>query len=245
MTLSLTSFDYENLLHFAPMITASIPHVRSTVLQQMAHTFGFTHSVFWRFNDQHQLCDPITHQLPDTFITQYMDVFHHMDTLHPIHHLERYRNKPCASLLEGHIQKVYDGSPYQTQYLQRYHFHDQMTVLILHHQRPVGVIMVFQPTHLPPFHDLDRQRLQHIAQLTAPCVSLCQDTTVAPNTNPTHAPKLTAREKEIVQLVKKGYTNARISQELFISINTVKKHLAHIFDKCKVSNRVHLLQIVS
>jgi len=49
---------------------------------------------------------------------------------------------------------------------------------------------------------------------------------------------LTRREKEIMKLVAKGCTNKQIAAKLFISEQTVKKHLKNIFCKLKVRNRV-------
>jgi PAS domain S-box-containing protein len=52
--------------------------------------------------------------------------------------------------------------------------------------------------------------------------------------------KLTRKEKEIAKYVMKGFSNKRISSELFISENTVKTHLANLFNKLSVSNRLEL-----
>jgi PAS domain S-box-containing protein len=52
--------------------------------------------------------------------------------------------------------------------------------------------------------------------------------------------KLTRKEKEIAKFVMKGFSNKRISNELFISENTVKTHLANLFNKLSVSNRLEL-----
>ena len=51
---------------------------------------------------------------------------------------------------------------------------------------------------------------------------------------------LTARESEVLQLVAKGKTNKDISQDLFISENTVKNHLKNILQKLQLDNRVQL-----
>lgn len=48
---------------------------------------------------------------------------------------------------------------------------------------------------------------------------------------------LSQREFELVQLLRTGKTNKEIAEELYISINTVKTHLQHLFDKLNVNNR--------
>lgn len=49
--------------------------------------------------------------------------------------------------------------------------------------------------------------------------------------------ELTRQERRVLALVAKGSRNAKIAQELFISIRTVENHLYHIFDKLQVSSR--------
>jgi DNA-binding NarL/FixJ family response regulator len=56
---------------------------------------------------------------------------------------------------------------------------------------------------------------------------------------------LTQREIEIVQAVMAGYSNKRIAEKSSISQNTVKSHLAHIFNKMGASNRVELVQFAA
>lgn len=49
--------------------------------------------------------------------------------------------------------------------------------------------------------------------------------------------ELTKREKEIGFMVLNGYSNAMLSEELYISEATVKKHLSHIYEKTKTCRR--------
>lgn len=51
---------------------------------------------------------------------------------------------------------------------------------------------------------------------------------------------LSAREAEIARLVADGLTNAEIAGHLFLSLPTIKTHLARIFDKLGVTSRVQL-----
>lgn len=49
---------------------------------------------------------------------------------------------------------------------------------------------------------------------------------------------LTNAEKKVATLLRNGYTNMNISEELNISINTVKTHIKHIYEKLKVKDRL-------
>jgi NarL family two-component system response regulator LiaR len=51
------------------------------------------------------------------------------------------------------------------------------------------------------------------------------------------AETLTAREIEVLQLLAFGHTNKDIAEQLFISPDTVKTHLEHIFEKLGTSDR--------
>jgi LuxR family transcriptional regulator, maltose regulon positive regulatory protein len=48
---------------------------------------------------------------------------------------------------------------------------------------------------------------------------------------------LTARELEVLQLLAAGASNRVIAEQLVVTLETVKKHLSHLFDKLGVANR--------
>lgn len=51
---------------------------------------------------------------------------------------------------------------------------------------------------------------------------------------------LTPAERRVIDLVIAGCTNAEVSQRLFVSINTVRTHLSHVYTKLGVANRTEL-----
>jgi transcriptional regulator, luxR family protein len=55
---------------------------------------------------------------------------------------------------------------------------------------------------------------------------------------------LTSKEKEICELVYKGFTNQDISENMGISIRTVKAHMSSIFEKVGVKDRVNLVLLI-
>ncbi len=54
--------------------------------------------------------------------------------------------------------------------------------------------------------------------------------------------RLTAREKEVLKLIGEGNTNREISENLFISINTVNRHRSNIMDKLEMHNKSQLIR---
>ena len=45
------------------------------------------------------------------------------------------------------------------------------------------------------------------------------------------------RELEVLNLIQNGYSNSQIGKHLFLSENTIKTHIKHIYKKMSVSNR--------
>jgi DNA-binding NarL/FixJ family response regulator len=54
---------------------------------------------------------------------------------------------------------------------------------------------------------------------------------------------LTAREREILQLIAEGLTNAAISARLFISVNTVRNHVQNVLAKLGVHSKLEALSV--
>jgi two-component system, NarL family, response regulator NreC len=53
---------------------------------------------------------------------------------------------------------------------------------------------------------------------------------------------LSAREREVLQLIAEGYSNAQIASQLILSVKTVEAHKAHIMDKLGLKGRNELLK---
>jgi DNA-binding NarL/FixJ family response regulator len=53
--------------------------------------------------------------------------------------------------------------------------------------------------------------------------------------------ELTPREVEIMQLLARGLSNSEIAEQLFLSANTVRTHVAHVLDKIGARDRVQAI----
>lgn len=54
----------------------------------------------------------------------------------------------------------------------------------------------------------------------------------------TTTPRLTKREREVLLLIAGGHSSQHVAESLFVSKRTVDFHLANIFEKLKVENRI-------
>ena len=61
--------------------------------------------------------------------------------------------------------------------------------------------------------------------------------TVGVQPSPQPAVPLSRREREVLERIALGRTNQQIADELFISLYTVVRHVANIFDKTGSANR--------
>jgi len=52
---------------------------------------------------------------------------------------------------------------------------------------------------------------------------------------------LSEREREVLELLARGYTNQEIASRLFVSVRTVESHRAHILNKLRLSTRADLV----
>lgn len=50
-------------------------------------------------------------------------------------------------------------------------------------------------------------------------------------------PQLTAREREVLQLIAEGRQNAAIAEQLHLSLKTVRNHVSNVFTKLRVADR--------
>ena len=53
---------------------------------------------------------------------------------------------------------------------------------------------------------------------------------------------ISKREHEVLELMAQGHSNQEIAEKLFVSVNTVKTHLANLFLKLEASRRTQAVQ---
>ncbi|HEX8918746.1 MAG TPA: LuxR C-terminal-related transcriptional regulator, partial [Chloroflexota bacterium] len=75
--------------------------------------------------------------------------------------------------------------------------------------------------------------------------ALQENTHQGPGRESTHEGILSAREREVLQLIAEGLSNKQIAHELIIAESTVRYHLTSVFNKLGVDNRTHALSVAA
>ena len=76
------------------------------------------------------------------------------------------------------------------------------------------------------------------SQIARKVVAAFQQKQAAANSDNNKLELLSTREKEILELLSRGLMYKEIASQLFLSPETVRKHVYHIYEKLHVSNRV-------
>jgi len=78
--------------------------------------------------------------------------------------------------------------------------------------------------------------------IAARTLKLLRDPNCFQNINGYQDFALTTREIEVLELLSKGLKYSAIADTLFLSVNTIRKHIENIYDKLQVHNKLEAIQ---
>lgn len=113
-------------------------------------------------------------------------------------------------------------------------------IVLIKDRKNLGIVSLFRSEYWGDFDEKEVFILDilksHLANMVINCMFVGE--------KPIHIDNelLTAREKEITELILKGYTNEEIADTLYITVSTTKKHVYNIFNKYGVNNRMSLIK---
>lgn len=118
---------------------------------------------------------------------------------------------------------------------------------IAYNNQAYGALSLFKEEKDGDFTDTDIQILEiineHLSLRFYQCNGRSASKLNSSGTNQiTNKYKLTEKELEIINLVKAGHTRDSLPELLFISNNTLKKHLYNIYRKLRISKYEELIQ---
>jgi len=211
-----------------------IEDYRSQVLQLFDQVFHLERSIFWLCNEKGEITQPLILNQNESDIEFYQKHYMSQDYLLPINVKDRIISKNTLNLQDIVTTSEYENSAYYNEFLKtRGAYHEMGMYLKFDGKLIGGISFIGEKGHTSFLNDT----ILYLELLAYNIALQCK--LLQPNISKN---LLTKSEKTICELIGKGYSNSIIAQTLFVSENTVKKHVQNIYKKLNVNNRVSLLK---
>lgn len=177
--------------------------------------------------------------MPTEQIDRYKRSFGRCDPLHPSKYLTDSRDLVNLDSLA----RTPDATSYVTGFLNAQDLQHELQLFLRDASgRIFAGIGLFRDEQKGPFRSSEMELLRRVHPL-AECTLRAHfdevdETVVEPWRTAFH---LTAREIDVLELIRRGASNAFVAQSLGIKLSTVKVHVFNIFSKTGVSSRTELL----
>ncbi|OMQ22442.1 helix-turn-helix domain-containing protein [Serratia oryzae] len=197
----------------------------SSCLNTIAHLIPVSAAVFYLVDPDLQPDHYILHGISDHTHQQYLNHFQQFDPHRPANFHQQ------ESTVVGMSPAAFaNNSHYYHDFMLPNQMRDMTEIFIRQRKRIIAGVSLIRDT---PFTEPERSRLRAIM----PLIELATRD-LLPDAE---TPLLTAKEQEIVNMVREGASNKRIALKLGISLSTVKTHMRNIFAKTAVVSRTELV----
>ena len=230
--------DYERILRLLEDCGSarSLGSFRETVLEGLARHLGYRNATFFVgatpaavFADP----EPVTTGRPSRMVPAYVEMFNQLD---PFARLARRSPHPSAAPLSldsfTHLRHP-DHREYLDRFLFRHGIHAKVVIPLRNQVMAGGIGLLAEEAGT--FGPSDMARAMAVMPHLANFFMLH---TVSGDALPISG--LTVRQTEIARMAVNGTTNRQIAQALFITVDTVKKHLTSVYDAVGCTNRTEL-----
>lgn len=246
MTFAIT--DYQKILHFID--GSLLDHKQIQPL--LSELFQFHHSLIWYTDNNCEMQNLKFHNFNQQLIFDYEQTHSINDVMHPRKHLPNLNISKESVYRIGEVttSKKLSKCSYH-QFIKRHEIIDQMVMYFATETTIYAGVGFIRFKGEEFFTEKDKAVLQtlstHMQYLVINSMRIKETGTVSLLVDSNSKPKslLSSRELEIYGLIAKGYSNIEIADQLFITVNTVKKHLKNMYEKQQVNSRTALIYKLS
>jgi DNA-binding CsgD family transcriptional regulator len=237
--------DYKKVLSFVNDISSSETNLEKSVLNLFEYYFGFERSNFWIFDENHNVTDSISLNIDRFIIDDYLTNYYDMDILTPKGVSPNIDKQNVFHNIDLISNQQYEKSEFYIRFMSKYQFYYDLGVFLFDGTKLWGIIDFVRSKEEKPFTRMECNSLEIIGRfitqkLRENHLILNGSTNFSDSKKMNSLQFLTQKEKEVLELAKRGYANWEIASELYISVNTVKKHMQQLYRKFNVNNRTSL-----
>lgn len=216
-------------------MNTNLDRYRMDVLQILYNAFNYSTSLFWVMDNNDKLADPIMLNINLQALNEYQYYFHKLDFLHP----QNLEKKKRVQKLDDVISpNSYLQTEYYNAFMKKNLYLDEMGIYFEFKGELVGVIGLIKNNGEEKFTTLDCMKINYLVKQIESGLNIQLMMNSRRNKNESI---LTDREKEIINYLERGKKNIEIANLLYVSTNTIKKHLQNLYRKFDVGSRTELL----
>ena len=220
-------------------------------LKELNQIIPFYAANFFLYDEQKELIeDPICYNIDNRVLQDYNDYYWQLDD---IKKLAFDQAEPIISTeLMDYTSWV--KTEYFNDFLAKNRLYYSCGIDIHAENRLLGTISLFRNKNNDNFSPADTVYLKILAKHSSNHLKKLFKINNLVNNNSREEVKtienravsfnLSCREMDVLKLILEGKTNQEAAADLFISVNTVKKHLSSIFNKTEVHNRTELASLI-
>ncbi|OLS38892.1 hypothetical protein BTR22_04370 [Alkalihalophilus pseudofirmus] len=237
--MELTKHEYEQILFVVEELAVKqmimdLEQYRREVLNVFSNILGYSQSLFWVTDENQKLANPVTFNVDMQALHDYQQYFYQFDYLQP----ENLKRKSSVQSIKSVVPFAqYLTTDYYHLFMKKNRLLDQMAIYLEYQGELIGVIGLVRNADEETFNPRDFIKLNFLVKQVESGFNM-QRLLTANRSDPS---LLTEREREIVDLLVRGLKNIEIAEQLYISENTVKKHLQNLYRKFDTSSRTELL----
>lgn len=225
--------------------TENSNEMRSQLLEQLKMVFDFDSADFFLADKagDHKLVDPVMYNCNDN----QSSIYDEMDYSRGIMY------SSGKSLVYRETDIISDDKRMETEYYKKVYkpnsWHFSLQMILARNKEFLGVITFYRTIGKDNFKYNDIFLIDllkdHIAyKLDQDRHEQAGNKGKITTTEAAERYDLTKREHTILKMLMDGKDNNEVSEELFISINTLKKHILNIYHKLNIKNRVQMFKMI-
>jgi DNA-binding CsgD family transcriptional regulator len=227
-------------------ITVNDKDFFKNILLSFEKWFGFSHSNFWFCDENNNLKNNPYCLNSEYTLKDYFNYFYDKDPNTPIRNLNRIPIQRVIGNLDIMSPEEYENSVFYNEFMRKYGLYHNLAIFLYHENKILGLIDFSWPKNERLLSLDDKLSLELLSRFLSQKVNEYHYLNeVRSNQNQAAISlfddgTLSSRELDVLELIQRGVSNKDIADQLFISVNTVKKHVQSLYRKFDVTNRTSL-----
>ena len=250
----LNNKDWEKLYNFLLVVgsTNSLDNYVDTVIKEMEKIIPYYAVNFFTYSEQNRVPDKLHYiNISDRTIWEYENYYHTLDDIKE----KTFNQKHPIKSTDIMDYKRWENTEYFNDFLNYNNLYYSCGVDIHYQDKLLGTIGLFRESSDPDFvlkhlyilnilKDYMANQMNKLNTIEKLKLLKKEKDIDLKLEISEQKYELTNREIEIIYHLLAGKNNKQLADDLYISINTVKKHLHNIFRKTEVNNRTELTSLI-